>query len=836
MNVNRKNVLVVLFCLFVFNIYTVNAFDVYDSSTEVAGDAWHDTDEYGEINLKYYNQKLYYCTQPTLSWPSTCPDKGWNFSDGFSAATSYIIQNDTGGYNITYTATQKAISKLLYNYWKTDGRANWSLSTDVLTYTNDINAQLVYNNAVNLLNNSTKVNFLSNELNFSNNIATVNYTLTAPFDLECTVDNGASVSIDKTNKTITINSNGRHMNNIITLSCRTVYQYKAIEYHECTGQDIVKETDSDGNLYGDFNSISSLPLYTFSYTGNGGIGTMEPQAVLYGGQLTIRNNVFVRNGYRFTGYAVNNDDTGKWYCSGWKSYDECAANWSFIIYPVRNQYNIDYSWNVKNDNSNHSFTFYAQWEREIGTLSIKKVNSSNSPIINKNVRFKIYSGTGCNTEYDDFSFNTGGDGLGAITLPTGSYSIKEITAPSGYVTSGSCINVGNIGSGATVNINVVNKTECENDFDTNSSIVNRLYLYKDKYPSYNNLLNFTITNGTQACSNTEYNLTSSNLCLSSSRKLLDKSFNNNDLSAYNDTLFYNNKNHYCLTEFELNGSLGTSVTSGQFVSTNTPLSTGVFTKTCYIYKDDITTVQNSLTINEELREYIGVAKLDGKSLNDNISSNKIYYSNEGLIGEFYKYEASYNIEYSPWDVYAVIGNGEVRYEDCPSCKYLGKGIISKFSPDNKTVEIDFKIEKPTKNVLKFGQTSKCSYTSIPEITKENHLQLEFRIIDTNTPFDRKTKSNWCNENDCSSNNSLVESVIKSQTANNSINKTNEGALYTNQTGTKKIVLTPDLIQKIKEYNQQNSYDDYSNLQKDQTETGEKFKSSFLKQFNIIKTR
>ena len=60
MNVNRKNVLVVLFCLFVFNIYTVNAFDVYDSSTEVAGDAWHDTDEYGEINLKYYNQKLYY--------------------------------------------------------------------------------------------------------------------------------------------------------------------------------------------------------------------------------------------------------------------------------------------------------------------------------------------------------------------------------------------------------------------------------------------------------------------------------------------------------------------------------------------------------------------------------------------------------------------------------------------------------------------------------------------------------------------------------------------------------------------------------------------------------
>ena len=735
-----------------------------------------------------------------------------NFSAAkkWRAAVGYAI-NRYNNNILNYKTTQKIIHRVSYlagsgedctkcsgknldravNIYQNYGSESLSLDTTTLTFT------LVGNN------------YESNKIS----VEKLEYFKAVSSSLKI---NGTASSSDyiKTNSSgkiyVQIPKNIITSTSTVDLTLSSSYTYKLAKFNSCGGslQPIARITgitdDKKTVTATASGSIVVNPTYTFNYTGNGGSGSVPSQIVEYGGQLTVANNGFTKPGYRFTGWAVRNDDMYKWYCSGWNPYADCEKDWSFNIYHEGHQYNINSSWNVKNDNSDHNFTFYAQWQEEKGTLLIKKVNSSGVNIINKDVSFKIYKGTGCKTEssLSPFIFNTGGDGKESITLPTGVYSIKEDQSPYGYIATGECIEVGNIESDKTTTIEVINKTACENDFDSNSSIANRIELYKNNYSTYNNLLNFTINKASEACSNTKYNLTSSDTCLSSSKKLLGKEFNNNDLSAYNDQLFYNNKTHYCLTEFELCGGLDDLVTSGQFVSTASPISTGILKKTCYIHKNDITTAPSTITINENLSDYIGSAKLDGKYLLNNFSSGTINYQKKGLIGEFYKYEASYNIEYYPWDVYAVIGSGVVRYNDCASCKYLGKGVISKFTPETKTVELDFVIEKPIKNVLEFGKNTKCSYRSVPEITLEDNLQLEFRVVDTNIPFERDTKSNWCSHN-CDANNQVVVDNIINAPNSSGINSEGkkQDPIYT-------ISLTADDIKALREYNNKNPYDNY----------------------------
>ena len=67
---------------------------------------------------------------------------------------------------------------------------------------------------------------------------------------------------------------------------------------------------------------------------------------------------------------------------------------------------------------------------------------------------------------------------------------------------------------------------------------------------------------------------------------------------------------------------------------------------------------------------------------------------------------------------------------------------------------------------------------LDEAQDSGKLELEFRSIDKNKPFNRKTNSNWCGEgeNPCNSNNTTVQKVIKER--NDSYNRTGAGALYT----------------------------------------------------------
>ena len=162
--------------------------------------------------------------------------------------------------------------------------------------------------------------------------------------------------------------------------------------------------------------------------------------------------------------------------------------------------------------------------------------------------------------------------------------------------------------------------------------------------------------------------------------------------------------------------------------------------------------------------------------------------------------------------------------------FIGYGIPSRLNLGKEKIEgsLNFDIVLNTRKFKKDDTTKK--YTSISSLQNkstgvckyeiENEiidcpsgdcddpsgLNLEFRIIDTKKPFpgksgnDRIVGSNWCFEDNCNNNNdTVIDEIIN---ANNSFNKTKEGAKYI-------IELTPSDIRDIRSYNKNNSYDDYT---------------------------
>lgn len=111
----------------------------------------------------------------------------------------------------------------------------------------------------------------------------------------------------------------------------------------------------------------------------------------------------------------------------------------------------------------------------------------------------------------------------------------------------------------------------------------------------------------------------------------------------------------------------------------------------------------------------------------------------------------------------------------------------------------------------------------------------YRVISLNNPFPdedgngRNTGKNWCDGSDCTNNNQVVQNVIKNNRG------VSEDKVYT-LTPLYTLVLTPGTIKKIREYNSQTSYGDYSLIcEKD---TGKYCKSLYLrgepdKEGNII---
>ncbi len=200
--------------------------------------------------------------------------------------------------------------------------------------------------------------------------------------------------------------------------------------------------------------------------------------------------------------------------------------------------------------------------------------------------------------------------------------------------------------------------------------------------------------------------------------------------------------------------------------------------------------------------------------------------------EFFKLKESIEVDYIAKPIYTYkISGRPIDVATCivdeeneilrNDCTIIGYGVASSFNDASiNEPYFDFIINASENSIFSFNSENKCLYNVNEEIIEyedvedNGKLELEFRSIDKDSPFDRKTNSNWCDGENCDSNNNTVNSIIKGR--NDSYNSTGAGGLYTNE-NSKRIVLTPDIIQKIRDYNNgkgeyegnPHSYNDYT---------------------------
>lgn len=390
--------------------------------------------------------------------------------------------------------------------------------------------------------------------------------------------------------------------------------------------------------------------------------------------------------------------------------------------------------------------------------------------------------------------------------------------------------------------------EFKNTYNNNPSEIERIDLYRTYHKgawnqeSRRNLLNFTIKDAETACSNYTPNYEITNACLSTDQvsSNVENKFTNQNISDYNDRIISSSitDQSYCLTDFELTKGANVNynkdiiVKAGKLIfniGKDESVLNGVLTKTCFIHKDVYNNYSADITKNNfiDTSDYIQNVILAEEVLEYSLEPTDVTST---LEGNFYKIEGSVNISYKPTPIYAkkITGRKELSV-DCldgdgklkDSCTILGYGVASNFNDAKESYpKFNFSITNLENSIFSFGEGNNCEYYVEPEVIKYNpningKIDLEFRTIDKNTPFDRETNTNWCSNNPddpCNKQNSTVSSVIYGR--NNSYNTTRAGAIYSNVNTTNpneyKIVLTPDKINEIREYNRNiGSYSDYN---------------------------
>ena len=105
--------------------------------------------------------------------------------------------------------------------------------------------------------------------------------------------------------------------------------------------------------------------YTVNYDANGGSGAMDSQKIVYGQTITLAENTFVRDGCKFVGWNVERSDQ-TWLVAGrgWLTEEEIASGeYAKNVYPDGWSGQFDNSWT--GGKSWLTYTFYAQWEKEL---------------------------------------------------------------------------------------------------------------------------------------------------------------------------------------------------------------------------------------------------------------------------------------------------------------------------------------------------------------------------------------------------------------------------------------------------------------------------------------
>lgn len=494
-------------------------------------------------------------------------------------------------------------------------------------------------------------------------------------------------------------------------------------------------------------------------------------------------------------------------------------------------------------------------EKKKAKLTINKVNSVNKRMITSSpTTFEIYNSSNCSGKVVKTVKTSGG--TVNIELDKGTYSIKEVGVPSGYEKpKDNCVIKSitlNLGDNKTQT--VTNEPNCNTrlaDLGSNPSKESLNSLYK-LYPKLNGLLNFSNPSCTAVSCNYSKNIS----CLSGNFGSL--TFNQNNVSCYNETIDVNGNIGYCLTTFNLVNKLGNTnffAKSGMMpinkdTLDNALAATGMINKKCLVLGSR---TPNSSNIGK-YSEYISNIKFDDRNLYVKKDINKISDTDKFLTevnhsGNWYEY--SHSVNYYLNKVYATKKDGKILYEKCPNCIFLGYGIVSKLT-DSGTEDIPFSIKFTNIRTKTLGYTdkdytNKCKVTLTPELVKDDcdpkkekcddnnngKLNLEFRLIDSSNPFPgksgngRKVGSNWCSGTDCKNNNDLIKNIISNRT--NSYGKIPSTGAVKNPIY--KITLTPDTINKIRDYNKNNPYDDYT-LKCDQD--GNNCKSTFLEKFGIAR--
>ena len=397
---------------------------------------------------------------------------------------------------------------------------------------------------------------------------------------------------------------------------------------------------------------------------------------------------------------------------------------------------------------------------------------------------------------------------------------EKLTGEAQYKEKCGCREVVENGTTIYYNSNVVRTSKQEYEKSCKSCAqrvttnpVERIGLYNEYKEAststdYRNLLDFSKT-GASACSTGEkYKINTSCLTASST-----DTFTATNLSKYTYTTDVNGKVAYCNSEFKLTSNVGTyfpTVKAGMAYlgghGVQSTLATGTLTLKCYLYNNNITQgdVNADPFSSVSYNNFVSNVSLSGQNLEATVTASNTTKNKQSNYVEYTKQFTTY---YLLPKVYIDKITG-MLVSGPSSNTTENYGLYSKFS-DNGTVSIPFNITfgSNMKNVTVTNGNS-CSYTAKAEIVVGD-LNLKFRTIDTSNPFTgedgkgRKVGANWCYNNnetwDCSSNNPLVQSVIKNTP--NSYNRNGVTPKY-------KFVLSPLTINAIREYNNTVPIDEY----------------------------
>ena len=505
------------------------------------------------------------------------------------------------------------------------------------------------------------------------------------------------------------------------------------------------------------------------------------------------------------------------------------------------------------------------------SLVVKKVDKSTKNLISSSASFKLYKGS-CNNISNASAIVSGETNLGQVTFNNltygDNYALVETKAPKGYIADATChdIKIDSYNKVVTIENKLLGCPDELEILKTNGYEPKDLIdLYKKYDSKYNNLLNFNNPSCTVKNCSSNYSKTSG--CFSGSYVV--NGFNENDLSCYTDTSDVLGLTAYCASTFSLDNYVGTDweTKSGQliFQTPNGHVFNIKVVKECYLYGD----TNVSSFASGDYSDYIKNVEINF----DGDIVNLSYYVPGGMNTMFvsqvdksnYYKGTLYGYYYLP-RVYAENGAGTVYTENCPNCKFLGYGLITKLYNNKTSFNFKFNfINSYTRKTNSTAYSGTCNYKIEDEIVEGNNLELKYRGLSSDgyeTAFPgksgniRKVGNNWCSKdlsditydaltaaiesNEFDSKYDLnKDGLINSEdltfynwALSNSNGDLKESCSYdnvyaryalettpnsygvipsTNQKVSPKyvITLTPERMKEIKNYNSYTSYDDYN---------------------------